>query len=62
MLVIDVTQSLCFLTQNDVISSGKVWFEMAEPVLFCHPDRDHLTLNVLVNLEVKRFLRNDKMY
>ena len=57
----DVTQSLCFLTQNDVISCGIVWFEMAEPLLFCHPVRDHLTLKVLVNLEVKGFLRNDKI-
>ncbi len=50
-----------FLTQNDVISCGIVWFEMAEPLLFCHPVRDHLTLKVLVNLEVKGFLRNDKI-
>ena len=50
-----------FLTQNDVISCGIVRFEMAEPLLFCHPVRDHLTLKVLVNLEVKGFLRDDKI-
>jgi hypothetical protein len=42
--------------QNDGITCEKVLFEIAEPLLFCHPDRDHLTLNVLVNLEVKGFL------
>ncbi len=34
---------------------------MAEPLLFCHPDRDPLALKVLVTLEVKEFLRNDKI-
>jgi hypothetical protein len=49
------------LTQNDVITSGKVFFDIADPLLFCHPVRDRLTLNKLNNFEAKGFLRNDKI-
>jgi hypothetical protein len=41
--------------------SGKILFEIAESLLFCHPVRDRLTLKVLNNLEAKGFLRNDKI-
>jgi hypothetical protein len=51
----------CAFTQNDVITSGKVFFEIADPLLFCHPVRDRLTLNKLNNFEAKGFLRNDKI-
>ena len=46
---------------NDVITYGKVLFEIAEPPLFCHPVRDRLTLNKLDNFEAKGFLQNDKI-
>jgi hypothetical protein len=50
-----------FFKQNDEITSGKVLFEIAVPLLFCHPVRDRLTLNRLDNLEAEGFLRNDKI-
>jgi hypothetical protein len=49
------------LTQNDVITFGNLLFEIADPLLFCHPVRDRLTLNGLDNLEAEGFLRNDKI-
>jgi hypothetical protein len=60
-LITYVTQTLCFLTQNDVITSGNVLFEIADPFLFCHPVRDRLASNRVDNFEAKGFLRNDKI-
>ncbi len=54
-------RSAVFFKQNDEITPGKVRFEIAAPLLFCHPVRDRLTLNKLDNLEAKGFLRNDKI-
>jgi hypothetical protein len=45
---------------NDVFTLGKVFFETSEPLFFCHPVRDPLTMDLLDNLEVKGFLWNDK--
>jgi hypothetical protein len=56
-----VTQSLRFLTQNDAITSGNVLFDIADPLLFCHHVKDHLTLNRWDNFAAKGFLRNDKI-
>jgi hypothetical protein len=49
------------LTQNDVIAFGNLLFEIAVPLLFCHPVRDRLTLKELDNLEAEGLLRNDKI-
>jgi hypothetical protein len=46
-------RSGCVFKQNDEITSGKVCFKIADPLLFCHPVRDRLTLNGLDHLEAE---------
>jgi hypothetical protein len=49
-------QLLSPILLTDVITSGKVFFDIADPLLFCHPVRDRLTLNRWDHFEAKGFL------